>query len=50
VEGYSDEASSCEYLLKQAMGFPMVAVGEGIYRGGEVWVYMWDVHEWVVVA
>jgi len=28
--GYSDELS-CEYLLKKAMGLPMVVVGEGEY-------------------
>ena len=29
--GYSDDALSCEYLLKKAMGLPMVAAGEGEY-------------------
>ena len=29
--GYSDDALSCEYLLKKAMGLPMVATGEGEY-------------------
>jgi hypothetical protein len=35
-KGYRDEALSCEYLLKKAMGLPMMAVGEGNIsrRGG----------------
>jgi hypothetical protein len=30
-KGYSDDALSCEYLLKKALGLPMMAVGEGEY-------------------
>jgi len=29
--GYSDDALSCEYLLKEAMGLPLVAADEGEY-------------------